>query len=381
MAEIHLQGTTVLPVDWNALNRAWTMTIHIPADALRSFCAEIFACVGCQPEEADRVSASLVDANLTGHDSHGVIRAPRYVDWVRTGDLIPNQSIERLVDTPVIGVVDGHFGFGQTMAPMAVDIGVEKARATGLSAISLRNSGHIGRVGEWAERAAAAGFISIHFVNAAGSILVAPFGGLERRLSTAPFCAGIPREGAPPFVLDFATSLVAEGKVNVASHGGKPLPPDALIGSDGALSGDPALIYGPLTVDGPRDHSRGAGAMRAFGEHKGSGLALLCELIGGSLTGNGATEPDRKFSNGMFSIYLDPKRVDPSHVFDSDMTRYLDWFRQAKAIPGESIMTPGEPERAARASRARSGVPLPDEAWASIVAAARSVGVNRDLSF
>ena len=133
------------------------MTIHIPADALTDFCAEIFSRAGCEPEEAARVSASLVDSNLTGHDSHGVIRVPRYVDWVRSGDLIPNQSIERVVDTPVIGVVDGRFGFGQTMAPMAVDIGVEKAKATGLSAISLRNSGHVGRVGEWAERAAASG--------------------------------------------------------------------------------------------------------------------------------------------------------------------------------------------------------------------------------
>ena len=172
------------------------MTIYIPADALTDFCAEIFGRVGCRPEEARRVAASLVDANLTGHDSHGVIRVPRYVDWVRAGDLVPNQSIERLVDTPVIGVLDGRFGFGQTIAPIAVDIGVEKAKATGLSAISLRNSGHVGRVGEWAERAAAAGLISIHFVNAAGSILVAPFGGLDRRLSTAPFCAAIPREGA-----------------------------------------------------------------------------------------------------------------------------------------------------------------------------------------
>jgi len=357
------------------------MTIQIPADALTEFCAEIFARVGCRSEEARRVSASLVDANLTGHDSHGVIRAPRYVDWVRAGDLIPNQSIERLVDTPVIGVLDGRFGFGQTMAPMAVDIGVEKAKATGLSAISLRNSGHVGRVGEWAERAAAAALISIHFVNAAGSILVAPFGGLDRRLSTAPFCVGIPRQGAAPVVLDFATSLVAEGKVNVASHGGKPLPADALIGPEGALSGDPALLYGPLNSDGPRDHSRGAGAIRAFGEHKGSGLALICELIGGSLTGNGATGPDRRFSNGMFSFYVDPRQVDPSHVFDADMARYLDWFQRAKAIPGKAVMTPGEPERAERAKRMATGVPLPSEAWASIVAAARSVGVNRDLSF
>jgi uncharacterized oxidoreductase len=357
------------------------VTIHIPAEPLTDFCADVFARAGCRSEEAHRVSASLVDANLTGHDSHGVIRVTRYVDWVRIGDLIPNQSIERVVDTPVIGVVDGRFGFGQTVAPMAVDIGVEKAKATGLSAISLRNSGHIGRVGEWAERAAAAGLISIHFVNGAGSILVAPFGGLERRLSTAPFCVGVPREGAPPVVLDFATSLVAEGKVNVASHGGKPLPPDALIGPDGALSGDPTLLYGPLTADGVRDHRRGIGAIRAFGEHKGSGLALLCELLGGSLTGNGATEPDRKFANGMFSLYVDAKRIDPSHVFDGDMSRYLDWFARAKAIPGETIMTPGDPERLSRATRGKSGVPLPDETWASIVATARSVGVNRDLTF
>ena len=234
------------------------MTIHIGADALADFCAEVFEHVGCRPDEARRVAASLVDANLTGHDSHGIIRMPRYVDWVRCGDIVPNQAIERLVDTPVIAVVDGQFGFGQTVAPQAVDLGIEKAKAAGLSAISLRNSGHVGRVGEWAERAAAAGLISIHFVNAAGSILVAPFGGLDRRLSTAPFCAGIPREGAAPIVLDFATSLVAEGKINVASRGGKPLPPDALIGPDGAVSGDPALLYGPLTSDGLRNSAAAA---------------------------------------------------------------------------------------------------------------------------
>ena len=182
-------------------------------------------------------------------------------------------------------------------------------------------------------------------------------------------------------MLDFATSLVAEGKVNVASRGGKPLPPDALISPDGDLSGDPALLYGPLASDGPREPGRGPGAIRAFGEHKGSGLALICELIGGSLTGNGATGPNRKFANGMFSFYVDPRQVDPSNVFDADMTRYLDWFQRGRAIPGKAIMTPGEPERVMRAKRAASGVPLPDEAWASILAAARSVGVNRDLSF
>jgi uncharacterized oxidoreductase len=354
------------------------MTIHVPAGALTDFCAEIFQRVGSRPEEARAVAASLVDANLTGHDSHGVLRVPRYVDWVRSGDTVPNQTIARLVDTPVIAVLDGRHGFGQIVAPEAVDIGVAKAKAAGLSAVALRNSGHVGRVGEWAERAAAAGMISIHFVNAAGSILVAPFGGVERRLSTAPFSVGIPREGADPVVLDFATSLVAEGKVNVASFGGKPLPPDALIGPDGALSGDPALLYGPLAGEGHRNHALGLGAIRAFGEHKGSGLALICELLGGSLTGNGATEPNRKFANGMFSLYLDPDQIDPSHVFDADMARYLAWFREAKVAPGEAVLTPGEPERMARAKRMATGVPLPEEAWEAILASARSVGVNGD---
>ena len=354
------------------------MTIHVPAGALTDFCAEIFQRVGSSPGEARAVAASLVDANLTGHDSHGVLRVPRYVDWVRSGDTVPNQTIARLVDTPVIAVLDGRHGFGQIVAPEAVDIGVAKAKAAGLSAVALRNSGHVGRVGEWAERAAAAGMISIHFVNAAGSILVAPFGGVERRLSTAPFSVGIPREGADPVVLDFATSLVAEGKVNVASFGGKPLPPDALIGPDGALSGDPALLYGPLDGEGHRNHALGLGAIRAFGEHKGSGLALICELLGGSLTGNGATEPNRKFANGMFSLYLDPSQIDPSHVFDADMARYLAWFREAKVAPGEAVLTPGEPERMARAKRLATGVPLPEEAWEAILASARSVGVNGD---
>jgi uncharacterized oxidoreductase len=356
------------------------MTINISAGALADFCAEAFERVGCHSEEAHRVAASLVDANLSGHDSHGVIRVPRYLDWVRSGDIVPNQTVERIVDTPVIGVIDGRFGFGQTVAPQAVDLGINKAKAIGLAAISLRNAGHVGRVGEWAERAAAAGLISIHFVNARGSVLVAPFGGLERRLSTAPFCVGVPREDVPPIVLDFATSLVAEGKVNVASRGGKPLPPDALIGPDGALSGDPALLYGPLDHDGPRS-AVGPGAIRAFGEHKGSGLALICELLGGSLTGNGATEPGHKFSNGMFSLYVDPSQINPAHIFDKDMTRYLDWFRQASTLSGESILTPGEPERIARAKRVVRGVPLASEALASIVGAARSVGVTRDLPF
>ena len=212
--------------------------------------------------------------NLTGHDSHGVIRVPVYIRWKKMGSVVPDQTVELVVDTPSLAVVDGKFGYGQTVAPQAVRIGIEKCKAAGLAAVALRNAGHIGRVGDWAEMAAAEGLVSIHFVNAAGSLLVAPYGGVERRLSTAPYCVGIPRQGQDPIVLDFATSIVAEGKVLVASRGGKKLPKGALIDLDGNLSEDPAVLYGPYNAEGPRDHTKGTGAIRAFGEHKGSGLAL-----------------------------------------------------------------------------------------------------------
>ena len=351
------------------------MTLHIPVKSLTDLVTDVFARVGSSPEEARRVATSLVGANLAGHDSHGVIRVPRYVDWVHSGDIVPNQTVERVVDTPALAVVDGRYGFGQTVAPVAVRIGVEKCKSLGLSAVALRDAAHIGRVGEWAEQAAAEGLVSVHFVNASGSILVAPFGGIERRLSTAPFCVGVPRQGQEPVILDFATSLVAEGKVAVAARGGKKLPAGSLVGADGNLSTDPAMLYGPMEPGGPMDSTKGTGAIRAFGEHKGSGLALMCELLGGSLTGTGATKPGRRFANGMFSIYIDPARVDPAHLFDGDVGEYLAWFKTAKTMPGHEILTPGEPERAARAKRMAEGVPLSQETWDSIAVAARGVGV------
>jgi len=341
------------------------LDLRIPVDDLTAYVAEIFARVGCSPEEARRVAASLVDSNLAGHDSHGVIRTPRYVDWVESGDLTPNQTIEVVVDAPAFAVVDGRYGFGHSVTPPAIEIGIEKAKAGGLAAVALRNSGHLGRVGQWAEQAARAGLISIHFVNVSGSSLVAPYGARERRFSTAPFCVGVPRPGADPVILDFATSLVAEGKAAVAFQGGKALPANALVGPEGEPSGDPALFYSGLA------------ALRAFGGHKGSGLALICELIGGSLTGTGATRPERRFANGMFSIYVDPARINPEKLFDEDVSGFLDWVREAKPIPGEKVLTPGEPERLARADRLAHGVPLSEGTWASIVEAARKLGIER----
>lgn len=228
-------------------------TVVIPVEPLERLVEDIFQAEGCSCGEAGRIAKNLVGANLTGHDSHGVLRVPRYVWMLRQGLLKSDQTLRVLTETPAFVLADGLHGFGQTAAPQSVTLGVRKAREHGAAVIAVRNAGHIGRVGDWAEMAAVAGVISVHFVNVAGSQLVAPFGGVDRRISTAPFTAGFPVPGEEPFILDFATSMVAEGKVMVAASGGPPLPAGVLIDADGSLSADPHTLYG----DDPQARNRG----------------------------------------------------------------------------------------------------------------------------
>src|SRR3989440_6861439 len=237
--------------------------VTVQVQNLINFVAEVFTHSKSSPEEARRIATYLTTANLTGHDSHGVIRVPVYIKWKKMGSVVPNQNAEVVVDTPSLAVVDGRFGYGQTVAPQAVRIGIEKCKASGLAAVALRNAGHIGRVGDWAEMAAAEGLVSVHFVNAAGSVLVAPYGGVERRMSAAPYCVGISRPRPGPIGLGFAPSIRARSQGLGASRGGKKLPKGAVIDLDATLSEDPEGLYGPHTAEGPRDHSQGRGAIRA----------------------------------------------------------------------------------------------------------------------
>src|SRR6201996_2933266 len=354
------------------------MTVTIKAKALEAFVADIFATAGCSKDEGGRIGRYLVSANLSGHDSHGVVRVPRYASQKKSGIVVADVKVDVLIDTPVIAVVDGKYGFGQTVTPQAVRIGIDKCKKGGLSAVTLRNAGHVGRVGDWAEMAAAEGLVSVHFVNASGSVLVAPYGGVDRRFSTAPYCVGIPRAGQDPLVLDFATSIVAEGKVLVASQGGKKVPDGALIGPDGKPSADPHLLYGDYTPTGPRNHAQGTGAIRAFGDHKGSGLAFMCEILGGALSGTGATDPKRgRFANGMLSFYVDPKVLDPEGFFPKDIAKYVGFVKGSRpAKEGSEILVPGEAESRMRAQRLADGVPLPDATWAAIVETARATGLD-----
>lgn len=359
----------------------WSGPMLVAAESLRRLVAAIFAKAGCPPAEAERIGRYLVSANLVGHDSHGVVRVPRYVQMLDEGRVKADQSVDIVTETPVMAVLDGKFGFGQTVAPQAVKLGIAKAKENGLSIISLRNAGHVGRVGDWAEMAAEAGLVSVHFVNAAGSVLVAPHGGVDKRFSTAPFCVGVPRPGEATMVLDFATSVVAEGKVLVAAKGGKPVPEGALIEPDGRLTNDPATLYGDAGPDAPPDKRENRGAIRAMGEHKGSGLAMMCELLGGAFTGNGTAGPGPKpFANGMLSIYMSVALFDAGGGFAEEMKRYVEFVKSARpATSGGEVLVPGEPEQRSRAKREADGVPLPDDVWNSILATARAVGVEEKM--
>ncbi|MCC7283299.1 MAG: malate/lactate/ureidoglycolate dehydrogenase [Acetobacteraceae bacterium] len=354
--------------------------MRIPAATLRRFIADIFEAAGTSPAEAGRIGRYLVAANLTGHDSHGAVRVPRYVQNLKNGEVLADRTISIERETPVSAVIDGNDGFGQTVTPQAVQVGIDKAKASGLSAIAFRNTGHLGRAGDWAEMAAEQGLVSIHFVNVRGSLLVAPFGGVDRMLSTAPFCMAVPIPGRPLLLLDFATSLVAEGKVLVASRGGKKVPDDALVRPDGQTSGDPATLYGDLS-GAERNPENGGGAIRTFGLHKGSGLAFMCEILGGALTGNGTCGPRAArrgaIRNGMMSFYLCPDLIgDPAEIA-ARAERYIAFFKSSRpAVAGGEVLVPGEPEARTRAEREANGVPLPPESWASIVAAAQSVGLG-----
>ena len=355
-------------------------TATVPVDTLAGFIAAIFAKAGTSQAEGDRIAHHLIGANLTGHDSHGVIRVPRYVLWLENGSVLADRTPQIVTESATHAVLDGGYGFGQTIGPIAVDMGIAKARAAGMAVIALRNSGHIGRIGDWAERAAKAGLVSIHFVNVAGGELVAPFGGVNRRFSTNPMCVGAPQPGTDPLILDFATSTVAEGKVLVASNGGKPLPPGALIDPDGTLSTDPQSIYGPIGESSVRDSAQGVGALRAFGEHKGSGIAFMCEILAGCLTGGATSGPipggkRGRIANGMLSIYLDPTHFGAEHFAEAAREYALYVKSSQPATPGGEVLVPGEQEARVRAIRKRDGIPLQVGTWAAIKETAARLGV------
>lgn len=354
--------------------------IHAPYEGVTVVLARIFAAAGGAEEEAWRIAENLAEATARGHDSHGVVRTPRYVQWAQQGEVYFGRQAEVLMDSGGLALLDGCLGYGQTVGAQAVAFGVKRAKRDGVSVVGLRRAGHLGRIGAWAEAACAEGLASIHFVNVQNSLLVAPFGGAGRRMSTAPVCVGVPNpEGADgDFILDFATSLIAEGKALVALKGGKPAPEGALIDGEGRPSSDPRALYGDLADQTVPDPRGGAGALAPMGAHKGSGLALACELLAGALTGSGAGGGGSGIHNGMLSIYLDPDRFDDGFGWGPAVRDYVALVRSCPPAAGvDNVLIPGDPERMRRIERLRHGLPLPLAVWDGILAAGESVGLER----
>ena len=231
--------------------------------------------------------------------------------------------------------------------------------------IGLRDCGHLGRLGDWAEMAAAAGQVSLHFLNTSGAPRVAPYGGSDRRLSTNPLAIGIPVAGAPPVILDITTSTVAEGKLMVAMNKGEHVPEGWIIDKHGNPTTDPKDFY-----DG--------GSLLTMGAHKGSGLSVVTDLLAGALTTGRSSDPDDPIlRNNMLSIYIAPAVYDTGGGVAAEVRRLVEWVKASKpAVAGQPVLAPGDVERRTRAQREADGIVLDDKTWADLVAAAASVGIG-----
>ncbi len=350
------------------------MSKLLPAQALTSQVAAILAAAGSTPKEAETVATNLVLANLSGHDSHGVGMVPRYVDAVLEGGLKPNTSAKVNLDIGTMLAIDGQRGYGQVIGEQAMALAMERARQHGSCIMTVGNSHHLGRIGHFAEMAVAQGLVALHFVNVLSRPVVAPFGGGDGRFGTNPCCIGVPLKEQQPFVLDFATSRVAQGKMRVAHNKGERVPPGTLIDEHGHPTTDPGVVVVP--------QSNGLfGALMTFGEHKGYGMAVACELLGGALSGGGTwhrqADQARTVLNGMLTVLIDPAKLGTQQSFEQEAAAFIDWLRQGPAAPGaDAVRIAGEPERAARAARQVDGIVVDDQTWAEIENAAAKVNAK-----
>lgn len=339
---------------------------------LHQFVVRVVKQLGSSDEEADLVAKQLVGSNLAGHDSHGVGILPQYVRGVLEGKLSINQEPEIVTDSGHLVVIDGQRGYGAAMGEAAMNVAIERAQLHGTSIVGLRNSYHIGRIGHWGEKVARAGLASIHFVNVIGQPpVVAPYGGSEPRFITNPICIAIPGglDGEPLALLDMATSIIALGKARVALAAGEPVADGVLLDAEGRVTTDPSGMF-----EEPRQ-----GAFVAFGDHKGSGLAIMCELLGAALLGGKTIQPEHEtdwsIMNNMLTIVIDPNATGDATGFASEASALLDYVKTSKPREGfDEVLLPGEPEQRSRAQR-EHGIPIADATIQDLLQAAELSGL------
>ena len=342
----------------------------IRAEALTDFTVRLFEAAGVPGEEAKVVTAGLVGANMRGHDSHGVMRVPQYIGFLRDGIYKPGVPLRLEVEGPALVVADAQWGFGQVQAHRLLDHLIPKAQSMGVAAGSARDCGHIGRLGEYAERASDAGLVLIATVNNNGAgQRVSPPGGLEPRLGTNPLCAAVPTEDGP-VVLDFGTSVAAEGKVRVYHINKEPVPEGWLLDHEGKPTTDASVLY-----EQPSGSIRPMGGSQAY---KGFGLALVLDMLAGGFSGGKACHegaPPARGNNVLF-IVLDPSRFAGREALLGEATSVARFVRSSRTAEGvEAITLPGDPERKALEARSRDGIPLSHGHWAKLAELAEQLGV------
>ena len=347
-----------------------TDTHLISVDRLHAAIRHVVAGFGSSAQEIEDVATNLIEANLTGHDSHGIGMLPRYADAFAEGGLKPNAHVRTVLDAGAMLRLDGDAGFGQVIGRETMELGISRARQIGCCIVALGNAHHLGRIGAWAEMAAAAGLVSLHFVNVISRGIVAPFGGSDARFGTNPFTAGVPIPGRPPMILDFATSVLAQGKTRVAHNKGELMPPGSLIDDAGKPTRDPRYsVIEPF------------GAILTFGAYKGYGLAVLCELLGGALA-SGMTQhtsdtSKKRILNGMLSVLIDPAALGDRAAFDRETQTFVEWVLASPPQEGVAqVRLAGDPERESRAHRTAQGVPVDATTWQQILVAAAQLGVD-----
>jgi uncharacterized oxidoreductase len=334
--------------------------------------AAILQKAGAELDRAQAVAEHLVAANLKGHDSHGVGMIPNYVKSMLSELIHPQNDALLTRDSGAVLTFDGNLGFGRVVGMQAMDQGIERAKSHGISCVALGNAAHLGRIGAFAEHCAEAGLISTHYVNVVGhDPMVVAYGGRDRRFITNPFCCAVPRADGQHVVLDMATTTVAAGKVRVAYMKGEPVPDHSLVDRNGVETTDASVIFS----------KDGGGAMQPFGLHKGYGLMVMCELLGGALGGNFTMQPGNPrigaTLNNMLSVILDPSAIGDLAAYDAEVTAMIDYIYASEAADGvEKVLIPGDPERQSLAARSRDGIDIDENSWQDITNAAAAAGLS-----
>ena len=343
----------------------------IAVNDLKLGCSRVFQGAGLSEGEATRVAHSLVLSNLMGHDSHGVIRVVQYVDALKAGRVQPGKTVQVVREADSSVVLDGEWGFGQTLCHQAMELTLEKARARSVGVAELFNCSHIGRLGEYVESAAEEGMIGIVMCNNhGGGRLQPPFGGMDSRMSPNPVAVGIPTGGEFPIVVDMTTSVVAEGKIRMKRNLGEDIPEGWAIDSSGNPATDPGVFYGP-----PRGSILPFGGITA---HKGYALAIVVDILSGALGGGGCSKEEGvSGGNGVFLMAFDIGAFTGRDRFEEEIGEFIEYLKGSRLLPGfEEILMPGEMEARMRRQKEAEGVFVDDETWRQIRETSEKVGVQ-----